>query len=185
MLNALADLATRRARRIVVLAVLGAVVAGAVGAGVANRLDPYGDDDPATESVQADERLQAAGYQELGLIALVVNGLLFLLTSWIADQLDLPFHVDGFWPEAVLGALFVGIVASVLAITWRAARLLAARGRSSLATLAHALVIAQAAMLTALFFITDGSDLRLWVLFGLGLVLHLLAVQPVRSAGDR
>jgi uncharacterized membrane protein YdfJ with MMPL/SSD domain len=71
MLNALAGLATRRARRIVVLAVLGAVVAGALGAGVANRLDPYGDDDPATESVQADERLQVAGYQELGLIALV------------------------------------------------------------------------------------------------------------------
>src|SRR5712675_2006116 len=28
----------------------------------------------------------------LGLIALVVNGLLFLLTSWIAGGLDLPFH---------------------------------------------------------------------------------------------
>ena len=27
----------------------------------------------------------------LGLIAIVVNGLLFLLTSWIAGQLDLPF----------------------------------------------------------------------------------------------
>ncbi|MGK5522843.1 phage holin family protein [Micromonospora sp. URMC 107] len=50
----------------------------------------------------------------LGLIALVVNGLLFLLTSWIADQAGLPFHVDGFWPEAVLGALFVGIVTWIL-----------------------------------------------------------------------
>ncbi|MEU7615088.1 phage holin family protein [Micromonospora rifamycinica] len=50
----------------------------------------------------------------LGLIALVVNGLLFLLTSWIADQADLPFHVDGFWPEAVLGALLVGIVTWIL-----------------------------------------------------------------------
>jgi len=46
----------------------------------------------------------------LGLIALVVNALLFMLTSWIAGQLDLPFHVDNFWPAAVLGALFVGIV---------------------------------------------------------------------------
>ncbi len=71
MLNALADLASRRARRIVVAAVVGAVVAGALGAGVASRLDPYGDDDPATESVQADERLEDAGYQELGVIALV------------------------------------------------------------------------------------------------------------------
>ncbi|MEV1328306.1 phage holin family protein [Micromonospora costi] len=50
----------------------------------------------------------------LGLIALVVNGLLFLLTSWIAGQAGLPFHVDGFWPSAVLGALFVGIVTWIL-----------------------------------------------------------------------
>ncbi len=50
----------------------------------------------------------------LGLIAIVVNALLFLLTSWIADLLDLPFHVDGFWPEAVLGALLVGVVSWVL-----------------------------------------------------------------------
>ncbi|MBB5111127.1 phage holin family protein [Micromonospora chalcea] len=50
----------------------------------------------------------------LGLIAIVVNGLLFLLTSWIAGEAGLPFHVDGFWPEAVLGALFVGIVTWIL-----------------------------------------------------------------------
>jgi putative membrane protein len=52
----------------------------------------------------------------LGLIALVVNGLLFLLTSWIAGQLDLPFHVDNFWPAAVLGALFVGVVTWLLGL---------------------------------------------------------------------
>lgn len=52
----------------------------------------------------------------LGLIALVVNGLLFLLTGAIAEQLDLPFHVDGFWPAAVLGALFVGVVTWVLGL---------------------------------------------------------------------
>jgi putative membrane protein len=46
----------------------------------------------------------------LGLVALVVNGLLFLLVSWIADQLTLPFNVDKFWPTAVLGALIVGVV---------------------------------------------------------------------------
>lgn len=50
----------------------------------------------------------------LGLVALIVNGLLFMLTSWIAGQFDLPFHVDGFWPDAVLGALLVGIVSWVL-----------------------------------------------------------------------
>jgi putative membrane protein len=50
----------------------------------------------------------------LGLIAVVVNGLLFLLTSWIAGQFDLPFHVDDFWPSAVFGALLVGIVSWLL-----------------------------------------------------------------------
>ena len=43
----------------------------------------------------------------LGLIALVVNGLLFWLVSWIAGGLGIPFHVDNFWPSAVLGALIV------------------------------------------------------------------------------
>ncbi len=46
----------------------------------------------------------------LGLIALVVNALLFLLTGWIAQQFNLPFEIDNFWPSAVLGALIVGVV---------------------------------------------------------------------------
>lgn len=50
----------------------------------------------------------------LGLIAIVVNALLFMLTSWIAGELDLPFHVDNFWPSAVLGALLVGVVSWLL-----------------------------------------------------------------------
>lgn len=55
----------------------------------------------------------------LGLIALVVNGLLFLLTSWIADKLGLPFHVADFWPSAVLGALLVGVISWVLNLVVR------------------------------------------------------------------
>lgn len=47
----------------------------------------------------------------LGLFALVVNALLFLLTDWIARQLDLPFRVDGFWP-----AFWAAIVMAV--VTW-------------------------------------------------------------------
>lgn len=50
----------------------------------------------------------------LGLLSLVVNGLLFLLTSWIAGKFGLPFHVDDFWPSALLGALLVGVVSWVL-----------------------------------------------------------------------
>jgi putative membrane protein len=49
----------------------------------------------------------------LGLIALVVNGLLLWLTSVIAGDLTLPFHVTGFWP-AFWGAIIVGLVSWVL-----------------------------------------------------------------------
>ncbi|AVT31227.1 MULTISPECIES: phage holin family protein [unclassified Plantactinospora] len=52
----------------------------------------------------------------LGLIALVVNALLFMLTSAIAGALGLPFEVDGFWPAAVLGALFVSVVTWLLGL---------------------------------------------------------------------
>jgi putative membrane protein len=45
----------------------------------------------------------------LGLFALVVNALLFLLVNWICTQLKLPFHVDGFW-SAFWGAIIVSIV---------------------------------------------------------------------------
>jgi uncharacterized membrane protein YdfJ with MMPL/SSD domain len=71
MLNALASLATRRSRTVIVSAIVASIIAGALGAGVASRLQPYGADDPGTESVQADNRLQDAGFQHLGVIALV------------------------------------------------------------------------------------------------------------------
>jgi|SRR5215831_10248065 len=45
----------------------------------------------------------------LGLIAFVVNALLFLLVGWLSDLLNLPFHVNGFW-SAFWGAIIVGIV---------------------------------------------------------------------------
>jgi putative membrane protein len=51
----------------------------------------------------------------LGLIALVVNGLLLWLTSWIAGKLSLPFHVTGFWP-AFWGAIIVGLVSWLLGL---------------------------------------------------------------------
>ena len=50
-----------------------------------------------------------------GLISIVVNGLLFWLTSWVAGKLSVPFHIDGFVP-ALLGALIVGIVGWMLSL---------------------------------------------------------------------
>ena len=49
----------------------------------------------------------------LGLAALVVNGLLLWLTSVVAGDLTLPFHVTGFWP-AFWGAIIVCLVSWVL-----------------------------------------------------------------------
>ena len=45
----------------------------------------------------------------LGLIALVVNGLLLMLVSWFCGWVGIPFHVENFWPSAVLGALIIAI----------------------------------------------------------------------------
>ena len=49
----------------------------------------------------------------LGLVAVVVNGLLLWLASWVAGQLKLPFHVTGF-VAAVAGALIIAVVSWVL-----------------------------------------------------------------------
>ncbi|GAA2355683.1 MULTISPECIES: phage holin family protein [Streptomyces] len=49
----------------------------------------------------------------LGLITLVINALMLLLTSWLAGKLDLAFHVEGFG-TAVIGALIVSIVSWAL-----------------------------------------------------------------------
>jgi putative membrane protein len=49
----------------------------------------------------------------LGLVAIIVNGLLLWLVSYVAGDLSLPFHITGFVP-AVEGALIVGVVSWVL-----------------------------------------------------------------------
>jgi putative membrane protein len=54
----------------------------------------------------------------LGLIALVVNGLLLWLTSWLAGKLSLPWHITGFWP-AFWGAIIVSVVGWLLGILIR------------------------------------------------------------------
>jgi putative membrane protein len=44
----------------------------------------------------------------LGLLIFVINALMLMLTGWIADQVGLDFHVDGFW-TAVWGAIVISI----------------------------------------------------------------------------
>lgn len=49
----------------------------------------------------------------LGLFALLVNAGLLMLTSWIAGEFGLPFHVEWFWP-AFWGAIIIGVVSWLL-----------------------------------------------------------------------
>jgi len=49
----------------------------------------------------------------LGLFAFVINALMLMLTSWLAEQLNLAFSVDGFGP-ALLGALIITFVTWLL-----------------------------------------------------------------------
>ncbi len=49
----------------------------------------------------------------LGLLLLVINALMLMLTSWLAGVLGLPFYVDGFW-TALLGSIILSIVSGIL-----------------------------------------------------------------------
>lgn len=49
----------------------------------------------------------------LGLLLVVINALLLLLTEWITSQFGVEFVVDGFW-WAVLAAIVVSICQSIL-----------------------------------------------------------------------
>src|SRR5215218_4696592 len=70
MLDSLARFVYRRRRLVAVGAVVFFVVAGGIGGSVASHLDPYGADDPATDSVKADDLLEAHGYRPTSLIVL-------------------------------------------------------------------------------------------------------------------
>ena len=51
----------------------------------------------------------------LGLFTLVINGLCFSLSSWIAQSLGIGFVVNGFW-AAFWGAIVVSIVSFLLSL---------------------------------------------------------------------
>ena len=71
MFDALARLAQRHRGMVVIVAVLAFGAAGALGSGVADKLDPYGADDPESESVIARERIEDAGFRGASVIVLI------------------------------------------------------------------------------------------------------------------
>jgi RND superfamily putative drug exporter len=76
MLTRLAGFLYARRRPVLYAAVIVAVIAGVFGSSVAQHLSPYGANDPATQSVQASNRFQAAAGRQLdpGVVALVTLG---------------------------------------------------------------------------------------------------------------
>jgi len=71
MFNALARLADARGKWVVAAAIVFFMAAGAIGGSVADKLDPYGADDPDTETVRAQERLDDAGFRDASAIVLI------------------------------------------------------------------------------------------------------------------
>jgi RND superfamily putative drug exporter len=63
-------------RRVVIGALVAAIVFGAFGIGVASHMSPYGANDPASQSVKATNRFQAAAGRQIdaGVVALVSSG---------------------------------------------------------------------------------------------------------------
>ncbi len=76
MLSRLANFLYSNRRRVLMVAVVGAAIAGVFGAGVSSHLSPYGANDPTTQSVQATNRFQAATGRQIdpGVVALVSSG---------------------------------------------------------------------------------------------------------------
>ena len=52
----------------------------------------------------------------LGLFIFVINAAMLMLTSWLAGQLGVAFHIDRFWPTAVVGATTVSVVSWILGL---------------------------------------------------------------------
>jgi RND superfamily putative drug exporter len=71
MFDRLSSLAQFHRRPVIAAAIVFFLIAGAMGGTVADKLDPYGAEDPDTESVQADERLEDAGYRDSSVIVLM------------------------------------------------------------------------------------------------------------------
>jgi O-antigen ligase len=80
--------------------------------------------------------------------------------------------------------LWGGAVMAFLGATRRAGKELEQAFMPDMAMLARALLVAQIAMLAALFFISDGYDKRLWMLLALGPVLLTIARRAAAARKD-
>jgi len=51
----------------------------------------------------------------MGLFMLVINAAVLWLTGWVAQQLNIGFNVDGFWP-ALWGSIIISLISFVLSM---------------------------------------------------------------------
>ncbi len=78
---------------------------------------------------------------------------------------------------------FLVVVAGSLRASWLAVKRFEERSQPDYADLARGVMLGTVGMLVALFFISDGDDLRLWVLMAMGPALLTLAGR-IRAAPD-
>ena len=76
MLPRLASFVHTHGRRVLIVAVIAAIAAGVLGAGVSNSLWPYSAKDPASQSVKAGDRFETSTGRQIdaGVVALVSSG---------------------------------------------------------------------------------------------------------------
>ena len=101
--------------------------------------------------------------------------------SRIQYLVDVPHLVHNTYLQLLAETGVIGLLLYLLVIlgslraTWSAVKRFEASGRPELADLARAVMMGTVAMLVALFFISDGNDVRLWVLLAMGPALLTLA----------
>jgi O-antigen ligase len=87
-------------------------------------------------------------------------------------------YLQAFTETGAIGfVLLIGMAVGFLGSGIRAARRFDIRGQTDLATLSRAVVVAELSIFIALFFLSDGTDERFWVLFGAGAGLLGLAAR--------
>lgn len=90
---------------------------------------------------------------------------------------DVPYLVHNTYLQLLAETGLVGLLGFLVAVfacmraTWLAAKRFEACGRPDYADLARAVLMGTIGFLVALFFISDGEDVRLWVLLAIGPVL--------------
>lgn len=73
--------------------------------------------------------------------------------------------------------LFVLLLLGCMRAAWRAARIFDAKGERDMAALARGCLVALIGFAAASFFISDGNDVRFWLLLALGPIMYGVAVR--------